>query len=159
MIYASPISISFPFCFICFFFFLYFVYLDYMLVLQRVAQEAVDQVMTGELPLMQLAMALLAVVVRDLDQMVIVDIIVIPHKMVIWTLAPTLAAVVLLTDYHLLHQVLRVTNINKWPTFHVLLHFWSLRLLLPHFIPLRIRSRRNSLFLPGYLGDEKGLCI
>jgi len=53
-----------------------------MLVLQRVAQEAADQVMTGELPLMQLAMALLAVVVRDLDQMVIVDIIVILHKMV-----------------------------------------------------------------------------
>jgi hypothetical protein len=54
-----------------------------MLVLQRVAQEAADQVMIGDLPLMQLAMARLAVVVhRDLVQMVIVDIIVILHKMV-----------------------------------------------------------------------------
>lgn len=68
--------------------------------------------MTGDLPLMQLPMALLAAVAhRDLDPTVILDIIVILHKMV--TLVQTRAAVEHPIDYLLLHQVPRVTDINK----------------------------------------------
>lgn len=118
-------------------------------VLQRVVQEAAVQVMTGDLPLTQPPMALLAVVVLwDLDPMVTVDIIVILHKMVTWTLVQTPAAVAHLIDYLLLHQVLRVTNINRW----LIGEWWPLynscfdtslegETVLPlHFIHLRIRS-------------------
>jgi len=57
--------------------------LYYLFVLQRVAQKAADQVMTGDLPLMQPPMGLLVeVVLQDRDPMVTVDIIVILHKMV-----------------------------------------------------------------------------
>lgn len=53
------------------------------MVVQKVAQEAADQVMTGDLPLIQLPMALLVeVVLQDRDPMVTVGIIVILHKMV-----------------------------------------------------------------------------
>lgn len=120
------------------FFGFHFLYLYYVFVLQRVAREAADQVMTGDLPLMQLRMARLAVVVhRDPDLMVIVDIIVILHKTVTSTPpVQTPVAVALLIDYLLLHQVLRVTDINRWLMIHVLMHFWSVRVLPPHFIPL-----------------------
>ena len=54
------------------------------MVVQRVAQEAAaDLVMTGDLPLMQLPMALLVEVVhQDRDPMVTVDILVMLPKMV-----------------------------------------------------------------------------
>ena len=117
------------------------VYLHYLFVLQRVAQEAAaDLVMTGDLPLMQLPMALLVEVVhQDRDPLVTVDILAILHKMVMWTLVPTLAAAEHLIGCLLLLQVLQVTNINRWLigdclTVAVLIHFWRVRLLPPHFI-------------------------
>lgn len=118
-------------------------YLYYLFVLQRVAQKAVDQVMTGDRPSMQPQMALLVeVVLQDRDPTVTVDITVILHKMVMRTPVQTPAAVERLIGYLQLLRVLQVTNINfrltgdHRLTVNILIHFWRVRMLLPHFIHL-----------------------
>lgn len=138
-------------------FFPFYLHLN-LVILQRVVQEAVAQVMTGDLPLMQ-PMALLVEVVRwDPDPMVTVGLIVILPKMVTLTLAQTLAAVKHLTDYHRLHLVFQVTNENRWLiddrlTIHILsyMHFWRVSTLTA----VHTWEDMNIfLFLRRYLGDE-----